>query len=513
MKRREKRSSSNSILRIIFVGVSVLFQVCWLMILILKLNRYGTYIHIISSVLALIAVVRLYSRHTTSALKTTWIMLILAFPVMGLSLFLMLEIFGDLGRVGKRLRSIRRTTRAALPENQPLLEELRRKDPAAAGIGRYLLRYAHSPIYKNTHTRYFAEATDAFEAMKQDMRKAEKTIFLEYFIVADCEAFWQLRDILAERAAAGVDVRLMYDDIGSVGYASFRFARELEKMGIRCRVFNPALPIVNRFMNDRDHRKIAVIDGVIGYTGGFNLSNEYFGITRPFGKWKDTGIRLEGEAVRSLTTSFLELWHVGDLQEQVPQVCGKQMDAPCVSEGYVQPYADSPLDPERVAENVYMDLAAAAKESLWFITPYLIISDEMISALSLAAKRGVDVRIITPGIPDKKIVYQITRSYYGCLVSQGVRIFEFVPGFCHAKQCLCDGIMASIGTSNLDYRSLYHHFENDVFLYGGPAVEQMKQDFEELFPQCAEVTERYRTGRNKGLRIWQCILRLVAPLL
>ena len=246
---------------------------------------------------------------------------------------------------------------------------------------------------------------------------------------------------------------------------------------------------------------------------GSSLANEYFDITHPYGKWKDTGVRLEGDAVRSLTLSFLEMWSISGLPEAVPALKLEHTRPPEDAEGFVQPYSDSPLDRERVAESVYLDLIAAAKESLWIITPYLIVSDELSSALTLAAKRGVDVRIVTPGIPDKKIVYQITRSYYGALTSQGVRIFEYVPGFCHAKQCLCDGTMASIGTSNLDYRSLYHHFENDVFLFGGPAVSRMKEDFEATFSQCAEVTDRYSTGRNGSLRIWQCILRLLAPLM
>ena len=513
MKIREKRSASNSIARIVFVGISVLFQVGWLLLLILKLNNYSFYINIFTTVLALLVVLQLYARHSAAAMKMPWIMLILAFPVMGLSLFLMMDIFGDLGKTGKRLRSIEKITRGSLPQNPSVQEELKKQDLAAGNISSYIWRHAEAPIYANTLTHYFRDASDAFEAMKRDLRNAREYIFLEYFIVEDSEAFGQIREILTQKAAAGVDVRLMYDDIGSIGYANFRFAKALEKQGIQCRVFNPALPILNLFMNNRDHRKIAVIDGVVGYTGGYNLANEYFHITHPYGHWKDTGVRLEGDAVRSLVASFLEMWHVGSFHEQPPLIPGAYSALMPVSDGFVQPYTDSPLRGERVAENVYLNLIGASSGSLWFMTPYLIISDEMISALGLAAKRGVDVRIITPGIPDKKTVYQVTRSYYGSLASQGVRIFEYSPGFCHAKQCLCDGVMASVGTSNLDYRSLYHHFENNVFLYSGTAVEQMKEDFENTFSQCTEVTERYSTGRGRVLRTWQCILRLIAPLM
>ena len=347
--------------------------------------------------------------------------------------------------------------------------------------------------------------------MKADLEKAEKFIFMEYFIVADNSAFQEIREILVRKARQGVEVRLMYDDIGSLGFVNLRFARGLSEDGIRCRVFNPAVPVVNLFLNHRDHRKTTVIDGKVGYIGGYNLSDEYFGRARPYGVWKDTGLRLEGEAVRSLTASFFELWNVTTKEDEdfarYLNICHK-----VTSEGFVQPFNDNPLSEERTAENVYLNLIAQAEKTLYITTPYLIITDEMSRALRLAAKRGVDVRIITPGIPDKKVVFAITRSYYSGLARQGVRIFEYTPGFCHAKQCLCDGKIASIGSSNFDYRSLYHHFENDVLLYGCDAIGDMARDFDVLFSQCSEVTQRYSTGSGAILRMWQCILRLFAPL-
>ncbi|MBR2895456.1 MAG: cardiolipin synthase, partial [Oscillospiraceae bacterium] len=248
------------------------------------------------------------------------------------------------------------------------------------------------------------------------------------------------------------------------------------------------------------------------FTGGFNLANEYFGLAEPYGKWKDTGLRIEGEAVRSLTAIFLELWCVSSRKNEEVQ---RYLDIchTVTSKGFVQPFGDNPVTGERVAENVLLNLIGQAKEYIYFITPYLIITDELSRALGLAAKRGVDVRIITPGIPDKKTVYGVTRSYYAGLAQQGVRIFEYTPGFCHAKQCVCDGKFALIGTSNLDYRSLYLHFENDVLLYECGAIADMVQDFQEIFPVCREVTQQYCTGRSAILRLWQCILRLFAPML
>ena len=511
MAAREKRHSANSIPRMVFVGISLIFQIGWILVLILLLNRHSAWISLITSLLALTVVLKLYSKRTTANMKMPWIMLILTFPVMGLSLFLLIEMTGDVGRISRRLSAVREKTERALIQDEAVLSAL---DEDAAGLSCYLWQYAHSPVYANTAVSYFAEATAALESMKAALEKAEHFIFMEYFIIQDSAAFGQLLEILRRKAAQGVEIRVMYDDIGSTGYVNLSFIKRLKALGLQCRVFNPAVPVVNLFMNHRDHRKITVIDGKVGFTGGYNLADEYFDLTRPFGHWKDTGLRLEGEAVRSLTSVFLEMWSVaGKTPEQNPE---KYLDIRHLvpqAAGFVQPYDDDPLGPERIAENACLNVIGAARQRLYLMTPYLIITEELSRGLELAAKRGVDVRVITPGIPDKKAVYAITRSYYSALASQGVRIYEYSPGFCHAKMWVCDGKIASVGTSNLDYRSLYHHFENNVVLYGGNAVKGIEADFEALFPQCREVTEQYRSSRNAALRLWQCVLRLFAPLM
>ena len=513
MKSDRKLHFGNSVLRMVFVALSVLFQVGWILVSILVLNESVPWIEVVTRVLSVAVILGLNSKPGNAAYKMPWIMLIMAFPVMGLSLYLMIGIFGDLGSTGKRMQAIRQQTRPFLKADEDCTARLLRRGDPACGISRYLQEHNGCPVYDDTDVCYYAEAADALEEMKRDLRKAEKFIFMEYFIVSGDSAFQEITDILIDKARQGVDVRFMYDDMGSFGYVNMFFARRLAEEGIHCMVFNPALPFLNLFMNHRDHRKITVIDGKVGYTGGYNLSDEYFGRKIAYGRWKDTGIRLEGSAVKTMTAEFLETWNA----------CTRKTEdvAPFLSEKYspekqgcfVQPYEDDPLGRERTAESVYLNLIYSAKETLWVTSPYLIITDEMINALGLAAKRGVDVRIITPGVPDKKVIYAVTRSYYAGLAAQGVRIFEYTPGFCHAKMMLCDGKTASIGTSNLDFRSLYLHFENNVLLYGGRAVEDITRDFEALFPQCEEVTEKYRSGRSRVLRLGQYILRLFAPLL
>ena len=507
-----RKTSGNSIARIVFVAVSLLFQVGWILLRVIKLNRYSETISAVTSLLSLAVILRLNSKNRNSAMKMPWIMLILAFPILGLSMYLLFDILGDPG-VGKRLRAVREDMKKEVPENaRRAFDHLQAQDITAANQSYYLWNSAGYPVYENTMVKYYPEAVEAFEDLKRQLEKAEDFIFMEYFIVEDGSAFRELEEILVRKAKQGVLVRLMYDDIGSVGTVNMAFAKRLKDEGIHCVPFNPAVPLLNLFMNHRDHRKITVIDGKVGFTGGYNLAEEYFDRTRPYGKWKDTGLKLEGEAVRSLTATFLELWNLQTREREDPSrylnVCHS-----VPARGFVQPFADNPLGEERIAEDVYLNLISQADRSLYFITPYLIITDEVSRALGMAARRGVDVRIITPGIPDKKTVYAVTRSYYTGLARQGVRIYEYTPGFCHAKQCICDGKIASVGTSNLDYRSLYHHFENNVLLYGCDAVEDIAADFQHLFAQSEEVTRRYCGGRGAMLRTWQYILRLFAPLM
>ena len=363
---------------------------------------------------------------------------------------------------------------------------------------------------------YFDDALPGLEAQLEDLKKAESFIFMEYHAIENASCWKRVEDVLAERASAGLDVRVFYDDMGSIGYINKDFVKKLEKRGIACKVFNPFRPGINLFLNNRDHRKITVIDGKIGYTGGYNLAEEYFHVTEPFGRWKDSGVRLEGDAVKSLTVAFLEMWYAGskepwdnvDFSRYLPDT-----EYQAKQPGFIQPYADSPMDQVHVGEDVYISLAEKANRYCWFITPYLILTDEMSHALSLAAKRGVDVRIVTPGIPDKKLVYSVTRSFYNCLARNGVRIYEWTPGFCHCKMAVADDETATCGTINLDYRSLYHHFENGCLIARSHAVTEIRQDFERTFEESTEVTDKYREIRVLYLRLGQQVLRLFAELL
>jgi len=511
-----KTAVQNGVGRLIFVALAVLLEVATLLVIAVKFSEAAQWCTIVLRLLTVLLVLAIYSQQKTSAMKMPWIVLMLVLPVLGVTLYLMIGLNGGTWKMRRRYEAVDAVLLPLLRQDETAVKALEDEEPELTGLVRYLKNYSGYPLYRDTDVTYYAEASDAIRAQKADLARAEKFIFLEYHAIEDAEAWQEIRAVLEERVRAGVEVRVFYDDVGSIGFINTDFVKRMEAVGIKCRVFNPVKIGLNLFLNNRDHRKITVIDGKVGFTGGYNLANEYFNLTHPYGYWKDTGIRLEGRAVRSLTATFLEMWnavHADDEDDLHYGAYLKKHPYTAREKGYVLPYADSPLDKEQVGENVYISLAESAQRYIWYVTPYLILTDEMIHALGLAAKRGVDVRVITPGIPDKKLVYSVTRSYYNPLTRCGVRIYEYTPGFCHCKMCVTDGRAAVCGTINLDYRSLYHHFENACLYINCRAVADTKYDFDRMLEACREVTEQYTTGRSQGLRFGQLVLRLFAPLL
>ena len=512
-KKKHREDVRNSIVRMIIVGLSVCLQITWFALVVLRLNENYLVISLITRLVTILVVLGIFGKHTAPDIKLSWILFIMALPILGLTFYLLSNRSNFIKTMRRKFERIDRKIKAAFPDDTEVFCELRQENPEVANQMYFLKHSCGFPVYHNTDVVYYKEAIDAIIAQIDALKKAEKFIFMEYHAIEDRQAFQQIKDVLIERARAGVEVRLFYDDVGSVGFINPQFIKEMRQNGVECRVFNPLIPVVNLFMNNRDHRKITVIDGKVGFTGGYNLANEYFNVTHPYGYWKDTGIRLSGDAVRTLTLLFLEMWNAieetdHDLSRFLPEFPYQARNS-----GYCVPFGDSPLDEIHTGEDVYMNMIRSAKGYVYIATPYLILTDGMIRELSMAARRGVDVRIVTPGIPDKKIVYGITRSFYNALVRTGVRIYEYTPGFIHAKMTLVDDELCTIGTINYDYRSFYHHFENAVLLYHYPCLRHVKEDFQEIFNGSCEVTDKYAGKRPTSMRIWQCILRLFAPLL
>lgn len=506
----KKTNVRNSIMRLFFVAVAILFQ------LFLILNWLGAFrilpyqTNAILHICAIIVSLWVYGRDKNASINIAWMLLILALPMVGLVLYAMMGRASLTDKMRKVYADIDAFLFQHYQQDDTVFACLKKEHPYAAGQSRLIWQKGNFPVYDDTQVKYYGDAYDGFLAQIEEMKKAKKFIFLEYHAIEDGPSFKMMKDVLIQKAKEGVEVRIFYDDMGSIGFINKDFIRQMESYDIQCRVFNPLRPWILVFMNNRDHRKITVIDGKVGFTGGYNLAEEYFNKTHPYGYWKDSGVKIEGKAVDSLTLIFLEMWNA---VEQTDQSIDQYLCATASqNDGYVQPYADSPLDDEYLGEDVYMNICNHAIDYAYFVTPYLILTDEMVRTFTLAAKRGVDVRIITPGIPDKKFTYMLTRSFYRDLVMNGVKIYEYTPGFCHAKMSISDGKIATCGTINLDYRSLYLHFENGLYMVDCDCIKDIKADFEQMFKESKEVTCEYKRKVSVPVRTYRAILRLLSPL-
>lgn len=495
---------------LLLLGFFLLLQIAFIIIMTLVFTRYITHYVVVCEFVSLCVVLYIVREDSSAAHKIPWIILNLVLPILGGPAYI---IFGKVRfSPGEKKRAVNNHfeyIRAAFRENDTL-EKLRSENPEIAMQSAYLHSYAYAPVFDNTRMEYFPVGEAMFARMVPELEKAKKSIFLEYFIINPGKMWNTVEEILIRKAKEGVDVRLMYDDIGCMGLLPPDFVRRLESAGIKCQIFNRFTNVFSSRFNNRDHRKLCIIDGNVGFTGGINLADEYINARERFGHWKDTAIMLEGKGVWGMTCIFLSMWNLlrhttEDYNKFLPETSVK-------AAGYVQPFTDSPWDSERVGETVYENILHRAKKYVYITTPYLIIDDEMVNALSVAAKSGVDVRIITPGIPDKKVAYNLTRSYYDVLLRAGVRIFEYTPGFIHAKQFVSDDCCAVVGTINLDYRSLVHHYECAVWMYGTDAVDKVRDDTLAVMEKSREVTLEMCRNRSLPWRIWLAVLRIFAPM-
>lgn len=501
--------------RTTIVALLILVQIGILVISVLRLSNHYVYVYAAFSLISVVMAFVIVLRRDNPSYKIAWLLPVLGLPIFG-GLFYLL--FGG-HRISKKLKETMNRgleiSRAQLqPKSEPQ-EYMEGRETSVARQSQYICSRSGFPAWQNTRVKYFPSGEEKFRSLLQDLQQAQHFIFLEYFIIETGKMWGYILQILEEKAAAGVDVRVIYDDIGSGYTLPDYYEYTLRKKGIKCQVFNPFRPVVSVLMNNRDHRKIVVIDGHTGYTGGINLADEYINQKNRCGHWKDTAVRLRGEAVWSLTVMFLQIW-CGISGQEVdyslyrPHVHHPE---PFGGDGVVQPYSDSPLDDETVGENVYLNIIGRAKRYVWICTPYLIIDNEMMTALCLAAKSGIDVRIITPGIPDKWFVHMVTQAHYAQLVEAGVKIWEYTPGFLHAKSFVCDDSIATVGTVNLDYRSLYLHFECGVWMYNTPCIADIRRDYLETLEKCTPIPIDYGKDVPLGKRLVQNFLRMFAPLM
>lgn len=500
-------------LRPLLIGLAILLQLALFVLLVWLLSLRMAWIYSALQLMSFIMTFRILNRQDNPTYKITWIVFILFFPLFGGLLYLLWG--GNRVSPGKRrrLEQMQRETAANLPESPEAPEQIAARDPRALLHSRYLTALTSYPLYNDTATRYYAPVETAMPAILEALERARHYIFLEFFILAQGKMWDAIYGVLKKKARQGLDIRIMYDDFGSLERQYRGFSQELEASGIQIKVFNPLKPSIDLFMNNRNHRKMLVVDGVEAFTGGFNIGDEYINEMERSGHWHDSVLHLQGGAAWSFAVMFLSMWgFVTGRPADYSRFLPEKPPAPAGA-GFVQPYSDEPLDARAPGKGLYQQLISKAQKNVYIATPYLIIDNELIGALALAAGAGVDVRIVTPHIPDKWYVHPVSQSNYESLLRQGVRIFEYTPGFMHSKLLLSDDKFATVGTVNLDYRSFYFHFECGVYLYDTPSVGEIAEEFDRIFEKSTEITLSAWRSRPRKDAVKQAILRIISPFL
>ena len=498
--------------RRVYVIASLLLQIALMIFMVYSSSQTYRWIYNVLYLVSLAVVLHVISNVKRSPYKLLWSVVVLSFPLFGGLLYLMVRLQGMTMGFKKQLAKAQVATKPYRGADPAVAEAMQRDFPEYAPQCHYLTKTCGFRGYAGEQIQYLSPGEEKFDVLLSCLEQAERFIFLEYFIIQEGRMWNTILDVLKRKATEGLDVRVIYDDMGCFMLLPLDYQKMLSEMGIRCEVFNKFRPVLSTLQNHRDHRKIAVIDGKWAFTGGVNLSDEYINDVARFGHWKDAAIMVSGEAANSFTLMFLEMWQAltGEADNLESFLTAPAEDKS--KDGYIIPYCDSPIDEEYVGEKVYMNLISSARQYLYIQTPYLIIDDAMVSALILAAKNGVDVKILTPGQPDKWYVHMTTRSFYRELLAGGVQIYEYTPGFLHAKVMVSDDKTATVGTVNLDCRSLYLHFECGTWICGSQSVKEIREDFEETLSVCKKISvSDCRAGIIK--RLVQSLFRLIAPLM
>ncbi|NLW60605.1 MAG: cardiolipin synthase [Firmicutes bacterium] len=511
MGRKNERTIAG-IIRLVFVGLLILAQIFLVALVVRHLKHNTVYLYLLLEAFSLVAILWLLNNSGNSSYAVVWLVVILLLPVFGFLLYLLWGWAAPRSRKSRRTQQALRRGIQFLKHDPEVYAELEQAHPWRKRMAGFLIREGF-PLYKNTRCQYYPLGELQFEQMIRDLEKAERFIFIEYYILAQGRLWERIYEVLRRKARQGVEVRILYDDLGSIITLPNNFMAQLKNEGIQALAFNPVHRYVSRlYINYRNHQKIVVIDGNIGYTGGTNLADEYANLYPKYGHWKDTAIRLEGEAVWSLTVTFLQMWEAESREKD--DYLKYRPSVNITGDGFYQPFADSPVNnPNNPAETMYRQLIANAREYVYITTPYLIIDDTMAETLCTAAKSGVDVRIITPKITDHWYVHIVTRSNYGRLLKAGVRIYEYSPGYIHAKTIISDDDHAVTGSINMDYRSFNLQFENGVWICGAPVLKAIKEDILATFAVSEEIDLAAWQRRSWLVKSLEGVFRLFAPLL
>ena len=501
--------------RVFIVLLLLALQAALLILVLQEAAEYYLVLNIIFMFVSIIYALKLLKKDVSATIKLPIILLLIAFPFIGIFLYYFSFENKMRKKFVKNLKNQTFTLENLYMEDSTIRELLSTDDKMIYHQSQYIANNTFLPVYANIETKYFESGEAFFNSLLEDLKKAKDFIFLEFFIIGNGILWNSILDILKQKIKQGVEVRVIFDDVGSLKVLPYRYNKVLENLGIKCVVFNPILPTLSLVHNNRDHKKIAIIDGMIAYTGGVNIADEYVNKKVRFGHWKDNGIKIVGDATKSFTLMFLETWHYfKDSSED----CSIYLNImPTIKnnlyKGYVQPYVGDPMAENDIARNVYLNIINNASDYIYITTPYLAIDQEFLLALTTASQKGVKVKIITPHIPDKSYIFRVTQSYYKTLINHGIKVYEYTPGFIHSKIIIVDDKLATVGTVNFDYRSFYHNYECGIWLYNTDSIDDIKNDFENTINKSIEITDEFiKTNINWFKRLSGEVLKLFAPL-
>lgn len=506
------------ILKLMFSQVSIvsillLFQLLLIVASLLRINEYLVYFDIFLKIISIAAVIIIINRHSNPTYKLAWVVPILLFPMFGGLFYLFITGQMHTKYFFNKLSKLQKKINRPYPQNEDVLAQIEKHRPERVSTVRYVNNVSSQSAYFCDDAQYFSTGEEMHAALLNDLEKAEKYIFLEFFIIKEGAMWDSILEILKRKAAEGIDVRVMYDGMGSMTSLPFKYPKTLRSYGIKCCVFSPFTPFLSALQNNRNHRKIAVIDGKAAYTGGVNLADEYINVDYPHGHWKDMSVRVSGEAAFSFARMFLHLWWNMVMKDENIKDFEPELSPGSPDKGFVMPYSDMPQDKYQTGEFIYLDIINKAKKYIYITTPYLILDHEMIVALTNAAYSGVDVRIICPRVADHWYARAVAYSYYMELMDAGVKLYEYTPGFIHGKTFCSDDHIAVVGSINLDFRSLYLHFECAAWFMDSPIVSSVLDDFKDTLEKCRTITVESCTKMSLVKKIGNAVLRLFAPLM
>lgn len=513
LKKGKKKLISLIFSRTTLIMLLLIIQLAFLFGIFYKFEEFLFHFWIIDIIFLLSTLLYLLNSTMNPTAKITWLVILMLVPVFGALLYIYIQ--SDLGHrtLKKHSAEVILKTRHALRQNEYTLNKLQNLCPGVWNLSRYIRKSGCYPVYTNTDVKYFPLGENMFKEMLFQLKVAEHFIFMEYFIIGEGHMWGEILEILALKAAQGVEIRVMYDGTCEFSTLPYNYPAYMRKLGISCKAFAPLSPFFSTHYNYRDHRKILVIDGHTAFTGGVNLADEYINHTSRFGHWKDTAVMLKGEAVASFTLMFLQMWHLKDKSFDYHNYLSPSETLYRKENGFVIPYGDTPVDDFKVGEQVYIDILNRAEKYVHIMSPYLILDGEMESALIYAANRGIDVKLILPGIPDKKIPYSLAYTHYSSLLKAGVKIAEYTPGFIHAKIFVSDNREAVVGTINLDYRSLYHHFECAVYLWKVKCITEIENDYNITWEKSSVITRQNMKKAGLFRKITGFVLKPLGPLM